>query len=242
VPPRRADRAAVDLMFAGQTAHGLANKKRVRAPTRISTVARVAPRPRVAITLWNMPFSDERLQVAVIDYRPSWTAEFNTLAAALHEALGDSADGIDHVGSTSVPGLPAKDCIDVQVRVTSLDEARIAARFEAIGFRRRPEPWNRSELSSGKEYRKLVFAPPVGARSCNIHVREGGGGNARYALLFRDFLRADDGARKAWGAFKQRLAISAPDLMDYGQIKAPATDILMAAAERWATDIGWIAP
>ena len=87
-----------------------------------------------------MPFSDERLQVAVIDYRPSWTAEFTTLAAALQEALGDSADGIDHVGSTSVPGLPAKDCIDVQVRVTSLDEARITARFKAIGFRRRPEP------------------------------------------------------------------------------------------------------
>jgi GrpB-like predicted nucleotidyltransferase (UPF0157 family) len=189
-----------------------------------------------------MPFSDERLQVAVIDYRPSWTAEFNTLAAALQEALGDSADGIDHIGSTSVPGLPAKDCIDVQVRVTSLDEARIAARFEAIGFRRRPEPWNCSEISLGKGYRKLVFAPPVGARSCNVHVRESGGGNARYALLFRDFLRADDGACKAWGAFKQRLAISAPDLMDYGQIKAPATDILMAAAERWAADTAWIAP
>ncbi len=44
------------------------------------------------------------------------------------------------------------------------------------------------------------------------------------------------------GAFKQRLAISAPNLMDYGQIKAPATDILMAAAERWAADTGGIAP
>jgi hypothetical protein len=41
------------------------------------------------------------------------------------------------------------------------------------------------------------------------------------------------------GAFKQRPAISVPDLTDYGQIKAPATDILMAAAERWASDAGW---
>jgi GrpB-like predicted nucleotidyltransferase (UPF0157 family) len=61
-------------------------------------------------------------------------------------------------------------------------------------------------------------------------------------LLFRDFLRADDGARRAWGEFKQRLAIRVPDLMDYGQIKAPATDIVMAAAERWAADAGWHAP
>jgi GrpB-like predicted nucleotidyltransferase (UPF0157 family) len=186
-----------------------------------------------------VPFSDERLQVAVIDYRPSWVAEFDTLASELGKALGDDAVGIDHIGSTSVPGLPAKDCIDVQVRVAMLDEPLIVARFSLIGFRCRPEPWNRCEFSAGMEYRKLVFAPPIGARSCNVHVRESRGGNARYALLFREFLRADDGARRAWGAFKQRLASSVPDLLDYGQIKAPATDILMAAAERWAAGTGW---
>jgi GrpB-like predicted nucleotidyltransferase (UPF0157 family) len=60
----------------------------------------------------------------------------------------------------------------------------------------------------------------------------------RYALLFRDYLRADHAARAAWGAFKQRLATSVPDLMDYGQIKAPATEILMAGAERWAGETG----
>jgi GrpB-like predicted nucleotidyltransferase (UPF0157 family) len=186
-----------------------------------------------------VPFPDERLQVAVVDYRPSWAAEFNALATELRDALGDGVIGIDHVGSTSVPGLPAKDCIDVQVRVTMIDEPKIIALFSAIGFRCRLEPWNRLEVSAGREYRKLVFAPAVGARSCNVHVREDAGGNARYALLFRDFLRADAGARRAWGAFKQRLATSVPDLMDYGQIKAPATDILMVAAERWAADAGW---
>lgn len=120
-----------------------------------------------------------------------------------------------------------------------LDEPRIEARFRTIGFRCRSEPWNRREVSAGPAYRKLVFAPPIGARSCNVHVRESRGGNARYPLLFRDFLRSDDGARQAWGAFKQRLAISVPDLLDYGQIEAPATDVLMAAAERWAAETGW---
>jgi dephospho-CoA kinase len=189
-----------------------------------------------------VPFSDERLQVAVIDYLSSWPVEFDALAAELREALGEGVVGIDHVGSTSVPGLAAKDCIDVQVRVAMIDEPQIVALFGAIGFRCRPELWNRSEVSAGREYRKLVFAPPAGARSCNVHVRECAGGNARYALLFRDYLRADGEARQAWGAFKQRLAISVPNLMDYGQIKAPATEILMAAAERWAADSGWCVP
>jgi GrpB-like predicted nucleotidyltransferase (UPF0157 family) len=186
-----------------------------------------------------MPFPDERSQVAVIEYRPQWPAEFKLLAGVLRDALGVLALGVDHVGSTSVPGLAAKDCIDVQVRMRSIDEARDAPLLAAVGFRCRPEPWNRIEISGGQRCHKLVFAPPIGARSCNVHLRESTGPNARFALLFRDYLRADDVARKAWGAFKQRLALSVPSLSDYGQIKAPATEVLMAAAERWATETGW---
>ncbi|MFF3260030.1 GrpB family protein [Streptomyces sp. NPDC002932] len=186
-----------------------------------------------------MPFPDEHHQVAVIDYRPEWPGEFEQLTVRLGAALGDPVVGIDHVGSTSVPGLPAKDCIDVQVRMRTIDEARDVPLLAAIGFRCRPEPWNRVEVSSGHRCRKLVFAPPVDARSCNVHLRESTGPNARFALLFRDYLRGDEVARCAWGAFKQRLAHSVPNLMDYGQIKAPATDVLMAAAERWAADTGW---
>ncbi|MFC4032118.1 GrpB family protein [Streptomyces polygonati] len=186
-----------------------------------------------------MPFPDERSQVAVVEYRPQWPAEFDLLARQLRDALGDLALAVDHVGSTSVPGLPAKDCIDVQVRMRSVAEARDAPLLAAIGFRCRPEPWNRIEVSGGRECRKLVFAPPIGARSCNVHLREGDGPNARFALLFRDYLRADEAALRAWGAFKQRLALSVPDLLDYGQIKAPATEVLMGAAERWAAETGW---
>lgn len=189
-----------------------------------------------------MPFPDECAQVAVVEYRPQWPTEFELLAGMLRRALGGLALGVDHVGSTSVPGLPAKDCIDVQVRMRSIDEARDVSLLAVIGFRCRPEPWNRVEVSGARRCHKLVFAPPVGARSCNVHLREGAGPNARFALLFRDYLRADEGARRAWGAFKQRLALSVPDLSDYGQIKAPATEVLMAAAERWAAGTGWSGP
>jgi len=180
-----------------------------------------------------MPFPDEPSLVVVVDYRPSWPAEYAALARRLRPVAGRAA--IDHVGSTSIPGMPAKDCIDVQVRVRSLDPGALSS----IGFRLRPEPWNVEELSSGVRCPKLVFAPPPGERASNVHLRLFGGPNTRYALLFRDYLRNDSAAREAWGAFKRRLAASVPDLAGYGQIKAPATDVLMRAAERWAADTAW---
>ena len=198
--------------------------------------------PRIpAVACGGMPFPDESRQVAVVEYRPQWPTEFELIASGLRDALGGLAWAVDHVGSTSVPGLQAKDCIDVQVRMRSIDEARDPQLLAAVGFRCRPEPWNRIELCGGERCRKLVFAPPPGARPCNVHLREGNGPNARFALLFRDYLRADEAAREAWGAFKQRLALSVPDLLDYGQIKAPATEVLMGAAERWAAETGWSA-
>ncbi len=186
-----------------------------------------------------MPFPDEvsSAGISVVDYRSEWVTEFEVIAELLRSTLGDRAVRVDHVGSTSVPGLPAKNCIDVQVRVLTLDG--LEPLMADIGFRLRPEVWNRVEVSSGQECRKLVFAPPVGARTSNVHMRLSTGPNARYALLFRDYLRADEVARNGWGAFKQRLALSVPDLMDYGQIKAPATEVLMAGAERWAAETGW---
>jgi GrpB-like predicted nucleotidyltransferase (UPF0157 family) len=190
-----------------------------------------------------MPFPDELVNgVVVVPYRAAWAPGFATLAGRLGDALGSLAVAIDHVGSTAVPDLPAKDCVDVQIRVESVDASQLVPLFSAIGFRCRPEIWNRAEVSSGQECAKLVFAPPAGARACNVHVRYREGPNARYALLFRDFLRADAPSRRAWGAFKEQLAQRVPDLIGYGQIKAPATEVLMAAAERWALETGWSMP
>ncbi|MGH3603147.1 MAG: GrpB family protein [Pseudonocardiaceae bacterium] len=190
-----------------------------------------------------MPFADELAnRVTVVAYDLSWPADFRALARRLAAGVGSTARGIDHIGSTSVPGLAAKDCIDVQVRVDSLDEAPIASLFTNLGFRRRPEPWNQVENTGGRQWPKLVFAPPIGERAANVHVRESGSATARRNLLFRDFLRADEPARVAWGSFKQRLAQTAADLYDYGQIKQPATDVLMIAAENWARRAAWIDP
>lgn len=141
-----------------------------------------------------------------------------------------------------MPGLAAKDCIDVQVEVQALDEELITGCFAGMGFRLRSEPWNRAEQAPGGACPKLVFAPPEGERASNIHVLEAASEAARRKLLFRDFLRAHDTARDAWGDFKQRLAAMAADIYQYGQAKAGPTEILLIAAESWARQAQWALP
>jgi GrpB-like predicted nucleotidyltransferase (UPF0157 family) len=187
-----------------------------------------------------VPFPDELARgLAVVAYDCRWPGDFAVLARRIQDALGVLAIRVNHVGSTSVPGLAAKDCIDVQVEVRVLDEELIADRFGKIGFRLRPEPWNRAEATPGGLCPKLVFAPPQGERASNIHVLEAASEAARRKLLFRDFLRAHDAARDAWSDFKQRLAPMATSIYQYGQAKAGPTEILMIAAESWARQARW---
>lgn len=190
-----------------------------------------------------MPFPDELARdLAVVAYDRRWPGDFAVLADKIDGALGPVVVRVDHVGSTSVPGLAAKDCIDVQAEVQELNEELITGRFATIGFRLRPESWNRAEITPAGRCPKLVFAPPQGGRASNIHVVEAGCEAARRKLLFRDFLRADDAARDAWSGFKQHLAAMAADIYQYGQAKAGPTEILMIAAESWARQTQWAPP
>ena len=190
-----------------------------------------------------MPFPDELARgLVVVRYDRRWPGDFAVLARRIQGALGPVAVRVSHVGSTSVPGLAAKDCIDVQVEVRALDEDLIAGCLGEIGFRLRPEPWNRAEPTPGGPCAKLVFAPPQGERASNIHVMEAASEAARRKLLFRDFLRADDTARDAWSDFKRRLAVMAADIYQYGQAKAGPTETLMIAAESWACRTQWAPP
>jgi len=180
--------------------------------------------------------------VVVKPYQETWPREFETLARRLTRTLGPLALRVDHIGSTSVPGLPAKDVIDVQVIVTSVESTpAITDAMRRIGYQLRAGEWNQRDhvpagwQGSDSEWDKLVFGPPNGERPTNVHVRVQGRANERYALLFRDYLRANGRARQAWAKFKLRLASRFPnDLAAYGQLKDPATDLLIVAANEWA--------
>src|SRR5512144_1314814 len=74
--------------------------------------------------------------VEIVEYKESWPEEFQAIARVLRDALGPLALRIDHIGSTSVPGLAAKDIIDIQVTVQALDEP-VGRALESAGYRRR---------------------------------------------------------------------------------------------------------
>ena len=76
--------------------------------------------------------------INIVPHRPSWSVEFQEIAATLRAGIGEMALRVDHIGSTSVPHLCAKDVIDLQVTVAKLDGG-IAERLRHLGFVQRPE-------------------------------------------------------------------------------------------------------
>ncbi|MHB8247167.1 MAG: GrpB family protein [Acidimicrobiales bacterium] len=188
-----------------------------------------------------MPFPDEVAPVVLVSSRDDWPIEFVSLASALRGLNLANFGAIEHVGSTSVPGLVAKDVIDVQIRIPRLEPERTIAKFAEAGFRHRAEPWNNLEATRTGPVPKLVFAPPSGARRSNVHVRIDGTKGASDALLFRDFLNEDDEARDGWSRFKLSLVDDGReiDLSTYGQLKQPAWAQLMHSAATWAGERNW---
>lgn len=183
--------------------------------------------------------------IAILPYNPQWPMEFRDIGGSLRTALGDLALRIDHIGSTSVPGLAAKDVIDVQVTVAALDAEALTRALTPLGYTLYP-PADHDHMPPGhddppEEWRKLFFRPPEGQRRTNLHIRQAGRANQRYALLFRDYLRVDPQARGAYQQIKEALARLHPDDMDaYYDVKDPVCDIVMAAAERWAAQTSYV--
>lgn len=182
------------------------------------------------------------MALAKIDsYSPAWPGEFRQVAAAIRGALGPRAVRIDHIGSTSVPGMPAKDIIDVQVAVTALDPEVVAA-LRAAGFELRPfDHDHRPPGVDGPpdDWAKRLLVEPPGQRRVNVHIRVEGNPNQRYALLFRDYLRTHPEAATAYGAFKRGLAGLSLETGVYADIKDPVCDLIMVSAEEWANRTGW---
>ena len=182
--------------------------------------------------------------VVVEDYRPHWAAEFTCLARRIRALVGPAAIRIDHIGSTAVPGLGAKDVIDLQITVGDLDHVdAVANPLRAAGFRQ-DEAFGydvfRGKGATALELRKVFLREPEGERRAHIYVREIGRFNQRYALLFRDYLRAAQDARAAYEQLKRAAARIFPDSIDgYLQLKDPGFHILYAAASLWAEKVGW---
>jgi GrpB-like predicted nucleotidyltransferase (UPF0157 family) len=178
--------------------------------------------------------------IEIIDYQERWAKEFESLAQQLREALGTLALRVDHIGSTSVPGLAAKDIIDIQLTVKELAPSLIPLVIK-LGYEHRtiyddhqPPGYPEAKI----EWQKFFFRR-LGARRVHVHVRVEGKANQRYALLFRDYLRSSPASAAAYAQLKCMLAAHLPDFDTYSDVKDPACDLIAIAAEAWAAKTGW---
>jgi len=178
-------------------------------------------------------------RIEIAPYSNAWPKEFERLARQIRSALGDRALRIDHIGSTSVPGLAAKDRIDIQVTVASLDDANPlgAAGFEEFAGRGDHRPPGAD--GPDEDWTKRLFNTPDTEKQANVHVRVEGRANQRYGLLFRDYLRQHPPAADAYGELKRRLAAELRNVGVYADVKDPACDLIIVAAEDWARATGW---
>ncbi|RKN18729.1 dephospho-CoA kinase [Micromonospora musae] len=181
-------------------------------------------------------------QAQLVDYDPTWPRQYARLAARIRHALAPADLRIDHIGSTAVPGLAAKDVIDVQLTVATLDEAdaTIAQRLADAGFPRMSGEWWDDPRPAGRgRWEKRLHGSADPGRPVRLHVRVADSPGWRYALLMRDHLRADPGQRSAYLLFKQELADSAPESAGSPTAGDPWFDEEYLRAEEWAAQTGW---
>ena len=134
------------------------------------------------------------MPIVVVPYDPEWPARFETIRARIEPALDDVALAIEHVGSTSVPGLAAKPVIDIDVVVASPRVVPVAIeRLATIGYR------HQGDLAvTGRE----AFWSPEGLARHNLYVCPQGVLPLRNHLALRHHLRTHPEAVEAYGALK----------------------------------------
>ena len=172
---------------------------------------------------------------------PTWPAQAGRLLARLQRVLGDVVVTADHVGSTAVGGLVAKDVVDLQLgvrRLADVDAPAVVAALDDAGFPR-PGATAEDNAKDGTSWPKRFLAGADPGRMVNVHVREVGSPGWRWALQFRDWMRADPPARAEYAAEKQRLAGLTASVDEYAEAKEPWFDAVHERAQAWAVQSGW---
>jgi GrpB-like predicted nucleotidyltransferase (UPF0157 family) len=151
----------------------------------------------------------------------AWPALYEVEADRLRSTLGAAIRRVEHVGSTSVPGLAAKPIIDILLVVDdSSDESTYLPRLEAAGYRlvlREPD-WHQHRVCKGPE------------ADINLHIFSVGSGEEVRMLAFRDRLRQDPVARERYLSAKRRLASRRWEFtQQYADAKSEVIEAILAA-------------
>jgi dephospho-CoA kinase len=164
---------------------------------------------------------------AVAPYDDSWPWTAKRLLARVAMALGERAVALEHIGSTSVPGLIARNVIDLQLGVHVLADADEAVFASALGDKGFPRVG------------QYLHGSADPARVARLHIRQIDGPHWRRALLLLDWLRAHADERDAYGALKAQLAQTCTTTAEYLQARRPWVERAYARAEAWAGHTGW---
>jgi GrpB-like predicted nucleotidyltransferase (UPF0157 family) len=164
----------------------------------------------------------EKREIKLLNYDPEWPKKFESHAKRIAGALGQVAVRIEHIGSTSVPGLAAKPIIDILVVVRdSADESAYLAQLEAAGYvlRVREPDWH--------EHR--MFRTPE--RDVHVHIYSSSCPEIARVLTFRDRLRRDAEDRRRYEQTKRALAAQEwADMNAYADAKTEVIEGIIAAA------------
>jgi len=162
--------------------------------------------------------------ITVVDYDPDWPRRFEQLRQEYSTAMaaaGVPVVAIEHVGSTSVPGLAAKPVIDCDIVVAEADVAAAARVLACLGFT--PE----GDLGIPLRW---AFREPERLARTNTYVVVAGSLSLRNHLAVRDTLRANPRLRDQYAAAKKRVGAIAADIDEYGRGKNAIVQQILAAA------------
>jgi dephospho-CoA kinase len=170
----------------------------------------------------------------------SWPVQAERLMARVRRVAGDRAVRIEHVGSTAVPGLTAKDVIDLQVVAADLAAAaELAADVRVVGLVRLPQRMY-DVGRDGREHEKAYAVNADPGRAVNLHIRPVDTPTWRDAVLLRDWLRATPTGVAEYAKLKRDLAAQPHDTIDhYAAAKTPWINDALTRADRWAERSGW---
>ncbi|HEU5483755.1 MAG TPA: GrpB family protein [Microlunatus sp.] len=172
--------------------------------------------------------------IDVVAYDPRWPKRFEALkreySAALHQS-GVPFSTIEHVGSTSVPGLAAKPVIDCDIVVAAADVEQASEVLVALGFRPLGE--------LGIEQR-WAFKEPPRLAGTNTYVTVEGSLSLRNHLWVRDTLRSDPALRAAYGELKLRIGPISCTIEEYGRSKNSMIQEILLRAGFTAAERGLI--
>jgi GrpB-like predicted nucleotidyltransferase (UPF0157 family) len=164
----------------------------------------------------------EKRDIKIVEYDSTWPALFAKHAKIIGDALGSAAWRIEHIGSTSVPGLAAKPIIDILVVVKdSTDESVYLHQLETTGYllRVREPDWH--------EHR--MFRTPD--KDVHVHIYSDGCPEITRNLTFRDRLRRNANDRTRYEQTKRQLATQDwSDMNAYAQAKTDVIEDVIAAS------------